>query len=228
WEAIPKILALAILLSPSSEKQVDKVRERISAAGGRLLSDFLDEEIGLQSRLAMLAKNDLALVAGIPTPPNLEKATSLILLDDRIGNTPEMKEAWNSALRILNLMQFSTQAHVALYSHPDMPVPKMKRSEVSGMEAWSDIYDLTRPELHRAIDALREADADQPTVGYELVSGNRVVAEAELASEAKKIAVLLAARAEHFKKAGWRIINYRTLIDDPNSILTLINESVEV
>lgn len=219
WEALPKILTLATLLAPSSEKQTAKINERVHAAGDGMLSDYV-EEIGPQARLAILSRNGFAFLAGLPTPPDPDKSAPLILLDDTNGNTSEAKEAWNTALRLLNLIQFSDRAHVAPYSNPNMPLPQAsKPASPSGDGLWQDIYDLTSEELHSLVDALRDAETPLPIVGYELVEGNRVVAEAELAWEDSKLAVAYAEHHEAFERNGWNILDYANVIADQSLLL---------
>lgn len=225
WGAIPKILTLATLLAPSAERQSEKVKERITAAGGGALTDFVDE-LGSQTRLAMLARNGFAFVGGMPTPPDLERSAPLLLLNDTDGNSPEAKEAWNTALRVFNLTQFSAWAHVAPHSNPDITLPQAAIPEtVSGDELWQDIYGLTATQLHHVIDSLRSAGTRLPVVGFELVDGNRVVAEAELAWEELQIAVTDSQQKEPFENAGWHVLNIEEVIEDKSILLKQIEEN---
>ena len=224
WSEIPKILSLATLLAPVSEKELEVIRKRVKTAGGDTLRDFL-EELAPVARFAMLAKDGFAFVSGIPTPQDLAKIQPLILLDDSGGDTLAIKEAWNTALRIFNLIQFSPWAHAAPHSNPHMPLPKMT---VPGMAAsqtgWQDLYDLVQEAFHPVLDTLRDTGIDLPIVGFELMEGNRIVAEAELAWEEGKIAVAFPNQIGSFQRNKWNALDYQSLVDDPTPLINAFKQ----
>lgn len=225
WEAIPKILTLSTLLAATSEKDPGKVHQSISDAGNGMLSDFV-EEIGTQARLASLARHGFTFLAGMPTPPDLEKSVPLILLDDTQGNTVDAKEAWNTALRVFNLTQFSDRAHVAVHSNHDMPLPKLTTASTAPDDGiWQDIYDLAAETLHPLIDDLRASGSLVPIVGYELVEGSRVVAEAELAWGQAKIAITTSEFVGVFEKASWKVFDINEVINDKDILLNQLNNA---
>ena len=219
WNEVPMILSLATLLAPSSEKNPQMIKARVNAAGGGALQDSM-EELGTEARFAMIAKDGFAFVAGLPTPPDLAKARPLILLDDSGGNTPLTKKAWNTALRICNLIQFSPWIHAAPHSSSNMPLPQaIVLGMAADQEGWQDHYDLVPEALHTVLDSLRDADIEQPVLGYELMEGNRIVAEAELAWEGDKIAVAYPEHIAHLQRNGWNFLDCQSVIDDPTVLL---------
>ncbi len=224
WNEIPKILSLATLLAPSSEKKPEAIEARVNAAGGGALQDFL-EELAPEARFAMIAKGGFAFVAGMPTPPDLARAQPLILLDDSGGNTPLTKEAWNTALRIFNLTQFSPWVHAAPHSHPHMPLPQAIVAGMAvGQEGWQELYDLVPEAVHTVLDKLRDAGVEPPVVGYELMEGNRIVAEAELAWEEGKIAVAYPEHIEPFQRNHWNVLDCRSVVDDPAPLISAFKQ----
>ncbi|SDE48276.1 DEAD/DEAH box helicase [Ruegeria marina] len=226
WETVPQILTLVTLLAAASEKQPEKIRERVIADGGGQLADFL-EELGPQSRMAMLARDGFAFLAGMPTPPDLEKSTPIVLLDDTQGNTAEAKQAWNTALRLLNLTQFSERAHVAAQSNHNMPLPHGATPGAAVDDgAWQEVYDLTAEELHPVIDALRSESVNLPIVGFELLDGSRVVGEAELAWEDQKIGIVFSEHESVFVKQGWKTFEYDSIIGDSSEFLKEIKNKM--
>ena len=175
----------------------------------------------------MLARDGFAFLAGMPTPPVLEESLPLILLDDTQGNTAEAKEAWNTALRLLNLTQFSAKAHVAAKSNHDMPLPYGAKSSASVDEgAWQDVYDLTTEDFHPIVDALRSEDLCLPIVGFELFDGSRVVGEAELAWDEQKIAIVFPEHESLFLKQGWEAFEYNSVIGEISDFLKKIKTKI--
>jgi DEAD/DEAH box helicase domain-containing protein len=223
WSDIPKILSLATLLSPTSEKRPDELKSRVDGAGDAL-QDFLDE-LGSGAHFAMLSKEGFAFIAGMPTPLDLAKIQPLILLDDSGGNTPTTKVAWNTALRLLNLMQFMPMTHFVPHSLPDMPIPKKVVPEASPeTDDWQELYGLVDDNLVGALSAMRDAGYPLPEIGYELMEGNRVVAEAELAWEEMKLAVTYPEHLETFQRNDWNILECQTVQDDLSVLLKIFEE----
>jgi DEAD/DEAH box helicase domain-containing protein len=218
WKALPGILSLSTLLSPTSNKSPESIRDRVKQAGGEALLDHL-EELGDDYRSAMFSKDGLAFVAAMPKATDLLRIRPMLLLADTNSASLEMRESWNTALRLLNLLQFSHWVHVAPHSNPNMPLPRGKGEPGAPSDDWTDIYDLTPSALHAVLDHLKAAGVAPPVVGYELLQGVRIVAEAELAWPDRKVCVALAHYMSAFADGGWKITEFSAAITDPNTLL---------
>ena len=73
--------------------------------------------------------------------------------------------------------------------------------------------------LHAVLDSLRDAGIEPPVVGYEIMEGNRIVAEAELAWEGNKIAVAYPDHIEALQRNDWNVLDCQSVIDDPTVLL---------
>ena len=66
---------------------------------------------------------------------------------------------------------------------------------------------------------LRDALIEPPIVGYELMKGNKIVAEAELAWEDDKVAVAYSDQIEALRRNGWNVLACQSVIDDPTVLI---------
>ena len=127
------------------------------------------------------------------------------------GHHPYRRE-WNGVLRLYNLLQFipnawwTTARGVEHHMYPEFTIPDDPPEEPDS-SAWSEAISLAVPELHPMMRALSAQGFPAPEVGFELTdAAGEVVAEAELAWEAKRIAVLLTSQDEQlFVEAGWLV-----------------------
>jgi hypothetical protein len=78
---------------------------------------------------------------------------------------------------------------------------------------------LVAETLHGVLDVTRDGDIHPPVVGYELMEGTKIVAEAELAWEPEKIAIAYPDHVPPLQKNGWTVFDCQTVIDDPNVLL---------
>ena len=86
-------------------------------------------------------------------------------------------------------------------------------------EGWLNLYDLVAQPLQGVLDVARDAGIDAPVAGYELMVGNRIVAEAELAWEGERIAIAYPAHIAALQKDNWTVFDCQSLIDDPGLLL---------
>ncbi len=126
------------------------------------------------------------------------------------GEHRPYRREWNGVLRLYNLLQFlpnawwTTALGVERHMYPEFTVPDPP-PEAPDSPAWSEAMSLAVPELHSMMRALSAQRVPAPEVGFEMTDASgEVVAEAELAWEAKRIAVLLPGQDKRsFAEAGW-------------------------
>ena len=134
-------------------------------------------------------------------------------MEDSIpGEHHPYRREWNGVLRLYNLLQFlpnawwTTVGGVDRHMYPEFAVPDPP-PEAPDSTAWSEAMSLAVPELRPTMRALSAQGIEAPEVGFEMTdAAGEVVAEAELAWEAKRIAVLLPGQdRQPFVKAGWLV-----------------------
>lgn len=85
---------------------------------------------------------------------------------------------------------------------------------------WLEVRNLVEePGLQAILQTLFEADITAPEPGYEVMAGNRVAAELELAWPSARVAVALPDQVEntttaHLEGAGWTVFTFPFLIDE--------------
>ena len=154
----------------------------------------------------------------VETPEPEELIVALHLNDAAQSEHQGYREEWNGVLRLYNLLQFlpnawwTTDLGVQRDIYPEFaPVEPEPETMVSG--EWAESISLAVPELLPSMRELAGKGVPSPEVGFELTnSSGQVVAEAELAWEARQVAVLLPDQ-DHipFDEAGWRTLQ----VDDP-------------
>ncbi len=162
------------------------------------------------------------LVASLPASaiqdPDPDQAFVAVHLHDDHSESADEKEyrvAWNAALRAFNLIQFlpgawwTTRTAVRSGLYPDFSVttPPAVPGSAATNAAWSEVRELACEEVMDLVAELARSDLAVPNVGYPLQGGRgEVVAEAELAWEAQRVAVLVPSEeeaAKRFEEAGW-------------------------
>ena len=122
----------------------------------------------------------------------------------------ERQTRWQQLWQCLNLLLPLRHAWAGAVDMPGLEALQnapVLQTQPSGLPAaWVEALSLVLREMHAWAMALAELGLPPPVVGYELLDEKgRVVAEAEMAWVATKVAVLLTdtgAEAE-FKAAGW-------------------------
>ena len=154
----------------------------------------------------------------VETPEPDELIVALHLNDAAQSEHQGYRQEWNGALRLYNLLQFlpnawwTTVLGVQRDLYPEFaPVKPELGTLISG--EWAESISLAVPELRPSMRELAEKGVAPPEVGFELTnSSGQVVAEAELAWEARQVAVLLPDQDQTpFDEAGWRTLQ----ADDP-------------
>ena len=209
------------------------LREAFVAASARLAPEFSEAVVHLAGHafagrgkwrgtasdrfVQLLLAVPLAAVA-TPWPGAL---MVVVDLDDAVqSEAKEYRRAWNGVLRLYNLLQFlprsrwTTTLGVQRYVYPEFaptaramggfaPAEPEWAAEISS--EWVEAITLAVEELRPALRELAEWVAVPPEVGFELADDSgRVVAEAELAWEADRVAVVLSAEGRVlFEQAGW-------------------------
>ncbi|MDE0004556.1 MAG: DUF1998 domain-containing protein, partial [Rhodospirillaceae bacterium] len=164
----------------------------------------------------------------VATPSPEELVAALHLNDAAPSDDQGYRREWNGVLRLSNLMQFlpnawwTTTVGVRRDIYPEF-VPPEPEAETPVSDEWAEAISLAAEELHPTMRQLA-GKVPLPDVGFELTgSSGQVIAEAELAWEARQMAVLLLDE-DHtpFDEVGWHTFQ----ADDPalasslNALLT--------
>ena len=144
----------------------------------------------------------------------------LILDRSAVTEEKEYHLAWRRWLRLFNL--FQTLPGVYLATHDGLEAgdyqsirSTIRPTVVSPSQgqpintAWDEVFALALADLHEDIRKLRDLGVHAPEeVGYELAVGGQVLAEAELAWPAKKVALLITLEdaGAAFQKQGWTVV----------------------
>lgn len=219
------------LFQPAEMRSADLARQFTSAA--KQLPPALQEAIAdLPADIAVAGRGEwresqpefaqlfLALpLTAVDNPEPDEMIVALQLSDDAGSEHRDYRREWNGVLRLYNLLQFlpnawwTTALGVKRDLYPEFAVPE-PAVELLDSQEWAEAISLVAPELHPIMHSLAAIGIPPPDVGFELTDATgRVVAEAELAWEANRIAVLLPDREQPaFAAAGWRVFS----ADDPD------------
>ena len=143
----------------------------------------------------------------------------LILDRTAVIQEKEYHLSWRRWLRLFNLFQTLPGVYLAttdgLEASDYQSIRGLAREVASSgnrgtarNSAWDEVLVLAMSDLHDDIRKLRDLGALVPEeVGYELAEADQVVAEAELAWVAKKVALLLTIEdANTFQKQGWSVV----------------------
>ena len=212
------------LFQPADMQSAVLKREFADAVAGELPSMVRDAMGELPEETAVAGRGKwrntppdfaqifLALPLTAVEPPDPDKLIVALHLDDAARSADQdYRREWNGVLRLYNLLQFlpngwwTTALGVRRDSYPEFTVSE------PGMPApysgeWAEAMSLADVALRSTMEALAVADIPPPEIGFELVdSAGEVIAEAELAWEAERGAVLLAEQEpQPFAEAGWR------------------------
>lgn len=223
--------------SASIKKWTDKLNRELSEDLMDILEDLSPERLYGLLRYSGGQGNDLLRLFVTVEKKALESANAeglrivCSLTDGSQQQAADGFEAvWNGYLRLHNLFQFIpnalfiTQEGQEKRVYQDIQVGKsFKREEPKLPEtadAWTEIRDLTDPEVHDLLDYCIQHDLPTPEAGYELSDeSDQVIAQAELAWPKVKMAIL----ADHdlpfrtiFENAGWSVWPVIEIMQDPD------------
>ena len=103
--------------------------------------------------------------------------------------------------------------------------------DVDRSEEVEELLDLSDPKCHGLIQACIDDGKPLPIVGYAMGNAEGIViAEAELAWETHRVAVLLEENKkaqEAFKEAGWTVFLADELSANPDPLLTVLGGSID-
>ena len=150
-------------------------------------------------------------LAAVDRPDPDSMMVALHLDDSTPSAQQDYRREWNGVLRLCNLLQFlpngwwTTASGVEHDLYPELPLPEPD-VETPERGEWTVAMSLADARLHSTMKALAAGSIPPPDIGFELAGPEgEVVAEAELAWEAERGAVLLAPEAQQpFAGAGWR------------------------
>lgn len=145
----------------------------------------------------------------------------------------ERQVRWQQMWQLLNLtlplrqLWFGNADMQSLPALQDCPIFNMQSSALS--ESWQNVIDVAAAEIHAWCFALASLSVSAPEVAYALMNDKGVVlAEAELAWPAARVAVLLQDEpevAELFTAQGWKIFTASGGSDLPAALQTLLMET---
>lgn len=144
----------------------------------------------------------------------------LILDRSAVTEEKEYHLAWRRWLRLFNLFQTLPGVYLATHDGLEAGDYQSIRSTIrpsvvnpgqaqATNPAWDEVFALALADLHEDIRKLRDIGVPAPDeVGYELAVGGQVLAEAELAWTAKKVALLITLEdaGPAFQKQGWTVV----------------------
>ncbi len=154
----------------------------------------------------------MALPLAAVEPPDPDRMMVALHLDDAApAENRDYRREWNGVLQLHNLLQFlpngwwTTASGVERDLYPELPIVEPV-AEAPDLGAWAEAISLADPKVHPTMEELAAKGIPPPEVGFELAGPEgEVVAEAELAWETERGAVLLAPEAQQpFAEAGWR------------------------
>lgn len=138
--------------------------------------------------------------------------------------TLDSQRIWQKALQLLNWIQFVPLIYAGTVSgtsqghYNNLRWGNHQQAQIKSSE-WDAIYTLADEQVHTLLDAISKSDVSPPQVGYELEdSKGRVIAEAELAWETERVAVVLSETADDmnpiFEQHGWNTFTKTSTIED--------------
>lgn len=153
----------------------------------------------------------------------------LQLHDLPVEQGQDYEAVWNGFIRLYNLFQFLprsfglTHDGIArnLYSHivwrPGEPVPAVAHGVDVDDRNWEEVRSLVEPAVYPLLEKLASAGFVPPEVGMEILHESKVLAEAELAWEDRRILVL---KDEYWPEAtvlgtyGWQVFRLESILAD--------------
>ena len=234
---------LLALFDPSDMTSAER-RGEFDAAASRLPSELRDTLVGLPDETAFAGRGSwrgrvnpqpafaelfLALpLEAVKTQDPDALVAGLHLDDAGQAQDAAYRREWNGVLRLFNLLQFlpgawwSTANGVKRDVYPDYGLPLDAHAEDLG--EWAEAVDLAASALQSAMREFAGQGLPAPQVGFELTDADgRVVAEAELAWEAERLAVIWEAQdGARFDHAGWQTF----AADDP-ALCNRVGEAFE-
>lgn len=169
----------------------------------------------------------MVLAKGLPASSNWSAPGVVLLNQTDAVDEEALHQAWRRWLQLFNTVQFLRGTLLVTaegldghdYDALGMPAspaaaPAQPASQAPINAAWQHVIEQALGDLAPGLKRLAEAGAEPPEVGMELSDAKgRVLADAELAWQAKKLAVLRPDQAdlvETWGNAGWTVV----LLDD--------------
>ena len=211
------------LFEPGNMTTADLKREFADATAGTLPAILQDAFGTLPDKTARAGRGSwrntipartqvfVAIPLAAVEPPDPDSMMVALHLDDAAPpENQDYRREWNGVLRLYNQLQFlpngwwTTTSGVERDLYPELPVPD-HGVETESRGEWAEAMSLADAGLHSTMEALAAGGIPPPDVGFELAGPEgEVVAEAELAWEAARGAVLLSPEAHQpFAEAGW-------------------------
>ena len=235
WRGYAALRALSWLDQKTmrSEDQINDLKT-VSSFWPSQFTDCFSNINFLFSSLFKIAEDAVNLTTYIAGGENVIKTLDLkelvlVAIFEPIKTDAEITRiTWQKLLQILNLGQFLPLFFAGTVKGiEDGSFSKLlwgKKSEKLQVTAWDNITTLADEAVHDLIEFLSAAAIPVPEVGFELTDDRGAsIAEAELAWEASKVALLLDYQIEDsrhvFEKAGWQVFKDK---DDRDVIVKTI------
>jgi len=199
------------------EASVEELTRRKTTANGAFFaSTFYVGSIRCDAALARDKKgDDVAFIFRI-------NDEDLVLTDRQ-----EFKQAWNYALRALNVLQFLPGAALVTtrFVREGFAVPEAASSQNDECDELSDAF----PEVEGILTIVRQNGWPFPSVGWELDVDGEVRGAAELAWPQRKIAVLTEPDdRDAFLADGWRIVEVDEENDGVSAFVEIFNNEAQM
>ncbi|MFW6415283.1 MAG: Zn-binding domain-containing protein [Thermodesulfobacteriota bacterium] len=137
---------------------------------------------------------------------NINNIRVICHLDDseQVQEQVDFERSWINTLRLFNIFQFLPKAlflttqglkqgyYFDLPEISDENIQQEEKSPEVVNPDWNEVYELADPSMHETLRSLQNQECQVPEVGFELLVNNKVLAEAELAWPAEKVAYFTA------------------------------------
>lgn len=222
------ILAMIISISRFGKISTDKLKEKITILSGNEFIDF--------SEWDLIGDNDLSrnnislnLYAAMSVLDLQEKSIKNSLLIATLDDLLEEKDSvfertWIGYLKMYNIMQFKANTIFRTLKGIDELVEPIKINEKvdelesSMSEEWLEVTEYIDESCEWLIEKLYNDSIVIPTcIGYELESDEKVIGDAEIVWENKKVAILTDDQQESkspFNNLDWKIFMSEDLKDE--------------
>ncbi len=150
-------------------------------------------------------------------------------LDTRIvlglhpSNSQEVKRDWNGFFHLLNTMQFDPGLHLDVEGITTLALPgqQMAVQSLPADVIWDEIKELVDPSALPLVEKLRSLGAPVPVVGLDVMNGDMVVGQVELAWKSQKIGVVL----NPISDASWNLITLTVALKDVDALINVIRSA---
>ncbi|OZA96573.1 MAG: hypothetical protein B7X52_04930, partial [Thiotrichales bacterium 34-46-19] len=238
WKQAMQLRLLSLLSANKAKDQAYKqsVVSHVRASLPQALCDkadpllsapFIAESIHYAEEDNLL---NLTLVANDQLIKSFPAGEMLVWIESEL--TPKPTQAsqlvWQKTLQLLNWLQFMPLFYAGTQTatqqgHYGQLNWSQNESSIVAPNEWDVIYQFADSFVHALLDRLSSYSIQPPTVAFELTVNGRIVAEAELAWEAEKVALLMDYQIEEsasaLRELGWQVFTLETPVEEWTKLL---------